>query len=88
MILSGKNSSFKKGQKVDIFTEIMSEKIVFRYLWKKKNDFKWKKSKFLVGVFFTEIMSEKMVFSYSGWKTNIVRTKNWRFDKGQKMDIF
>ena len=43
---------------------------------KKKNDFKWKKSKFLVGVFSTEIMSEKMVFSYSGWKTNIVRTKN------------
>ena len=55
---------------------------------KKKEWFKWKKSKFLVGVFFTEIMSEKMVFSYSGWKTNIVRTKNWRFDKGQKMDIF
>ena len=35
MILSGKNSSFKKGQKVDIFTEIMSEKIVFGYLYQK-----------------------------------------------------
>ena len=79
MTLSEKNSSFKKGQKVDISTEIMSEKIVFGYLWKKKNDFKWKKSKFLVGVFFTEIMSERMVFSYSGWKTN--KDKKWQGPK-------
>ena len=46
------------------------------------------KSKFLVWVFCTEIMSEKMVFSYFGYKTNIVRTKNWSFNRGQKMDIF
>ena len=46
MILSGKNSSFKKGQKVDIFTEIMSEKVVFGYLWKKKNDLSGKNRNF------------------------------------------
>ena len=73
MILSGKNWSFKKGQKMDIFQRIMD------YL---------QKLNFLLWLFFTEIMSGKIVFRYSGKKTNIVRPKNWRLNKGQKIGPF
>ena len=45
MILSGKNWSFKKGQKMDVFQRTFSMDFV-------------QKSKFLVWVFFTEIVRE------------------------------
>ena len=75
MTLSGKNWSFKKGHKKDIFQRGWSMTLS-------------KTHNFSYHFFFTEIISQKIVFRYLWKKRMILRAKKWSIRKCQKIKIF
>ena len=83
MILRGKNRSFKKGQKMDIFHGFCPkiELSLIASFHRNYDHYFVQKSKFLLSLFFIETMSEKILFGYLNRKQSLkdqkTKLKQW-----------